>query len=103
MDVANRPTRTLSEPDGICSSGVGQHPATALAPPLGRITPNPLLYGVSSALSRRFADFSLIWLAVETASDTDSDSSASLALVRTHPRPCDIDRKSPRLNSSHLV
>src|SRR5271166_1388331 len=31
---ANRRTRTLSEPDGICSSGVGQHPATALAPHL---------------------------------------------------------------------
>ena len=25
-----RPTRTLSKPDGICSSGVGQHLATAL-------------------------------------------------------------------------
>src|ERR1019366_5891837 len=36
ITVENRPTRTLSEPDGICSSGVGQHPATALAPPLGR-------------------------------------------------------------------
>src|ERR1017187_1437891 len=36
MDVVNRPTRTLSEPDGICSSGLAQHPATALAPPLGR-------------------------------------------------------------------
>jgi len=42
ITVHNRPTRTLSEPDGICSSGVGQHPATALAPPLGRITPKPL-------------------------------------------------------------
>ena len=42
ITVENRPTRTLSEPDGICSSGVGQHPATALAPPLGRITPIPL-------------------------------------------------------------
>src|ERR1035438_573797 len=41
IDVENRPTRTLFEPDGICSSGVGQHPATALAPPLGRITPIP--------------------------------------------------------------
>src|ERR1019366_174735 len=41
IDVVNRPTRTLSEPDGICSSGVGQHPAPALAPPLGRITPIP--------------------------------------------------------------
>ena len=39
----NRPTRTLSEPDGICSSGVGQHPAPALAPPLGRITPYAFL------------------------------------------------------------
>src|ERR1017187_7474035 len=38
----NRLTRTLSEPDGICSSGVGQHPAPALAPPLGRITPYAL-------------------------------------------------------------
>jgi len=42
--VANRPTRTLSEPDGICSSGVGQHPATALAPPLGRKTPYPRMW-----------------------------------------------------------
>ena len=41
IDVAIRPTRTLSEPDGICSSGLGQHPATALAPPLGRKTPKP--------------------------------------------------------------
>src|ERR1039458_2391764 len=25
ITVENRPTRTLSKPDGICSSGVGQH------------------------------------------------------------------------------
>jgi hypothetical protein len=34
ITVDNKTTRTLSEPDGIRSSGIGQHPATALAPPL---------------------------------------------------------------------
>ena len=29
IPVEIRPTRTLSKPDGICSSGVGQHPVNA--------------------------------------------------------------------------
>ena len=39
IPVEIRTTRTLSKPDGICSSVVGQPTATALAPPLGRETP----------------------------------------------------------------
>src|ERR1039457_4172745 len=49
----NRPTRTLSEPDGICSSGLCQHPATALAPPLGRKTPIPDFWRNRTCTSKR--------------------------------------------------
>ena len=48
MTGVNRPTRTQSEPDGICSSGAGQHPATALAPPLGRKTPYAWMWQLGS-------------------------------------------------------
>src|SRR5260370_24919809 len=38
----------------------------------------------------RNADFSLMWIAVDTANDSGSDSSASPAPERTHLRQCDI-------------
>src|SRR5271165_2242901 len=55
----NRPTRTLSKPDGICSSGVGQHLVKARHANLPyNALPFLVTYGVPSALSRRFADYS---------------------------------------------
>src|SRR5664279_1079616 len=63
MTVANRTTRTLSKPDGIYSSGVGQHPVKARhGTPTCRITPYSGILRRSITLLR-IADYALMWIA----------------------------------------